>query len=117
VLGALPPGCYERVVAALDAAGLLLFDRFRMTPGVASAEVGKAYRHLFDTLPAGATFLAVHCNAPGDIETIVPPRAHWRTDEYRLFGSGQPFEWMAATGIRPVGMRAVRELWRAVLAA
>jgi hypothetical protein len=116
-LGALPPGGYAPVVAALDAAGLPLFDRFLMTPGVASAEVEAAYRHLVDTLPAGATFLAVHCNAPGDIETIVPPRAHWRTDEYRLFGSRQPREWMAAAGIRPVGMRAVRELWRAALAA
>ncbi len=114
-LGDLPPGTYEPVVAALDAAGLPLFDRFRMTPGVPSDEVEATYRRLVETLPGGATFLAVHCNAPGDIEAIVPPRAHWRTDEYRLFGSGRPVEWMAAAGIRGIGMRAVRDLWRAAL--
>ncbi len=114
-LGELPPGSYEPAFAALDAGALPLFDRFRMTPGFASDEVETGYRHLIDSLPAGATFLAVHCNAPGDIESIVPPRAHWRTDEYRLFGSGRPREWMAAAGIRAVGMRAVRELWRAAL--
>ncbi|MBK7794161.1 MAG: polysaccharide deacetylase family protein [Betaproteobacteria bacterium] len=116
-MGAIPPGIHEAVVAALDAAGLPVIDRFRMTPGVPSADVDAQYRAMIDTLPPGVTFFAVHCNAPGDIETIVPPRAHWRTDEYRLFGSGRPARWIADAGIRAVGMRAVRELWRSALAA
>ncbi|MBK9702670.1 MAG: polysaccharide deacetylase family protein [Betaproteobacteria bacterium] len=116
-MGEIPPGIHEAVVAALDAAGLPVIDRFRMTPGVPSAEVDAQYRAMIDTLPPGVTFFAVHCNAPGDIETIVPPRAHWRTDEYRLFDSGRPARWIADAGIRAVGMRAVRELWRSALAA
>ena len=116
-MGEIPPGIHEAVVAALDAAGLPVIDRFRMTPGVPSADVDAQYRTMIDTLPPGVTFFAVHCNAPGDIETIVPPRAHWRTDEYRLFGSGRPARWIADAGIRAVGMRAVRELWRSALAA
>ena len=114
-MGEVPEGCYAPVIAGLEAAGLPLFDRFRMTPGVPSDEVVARYRSLIDGLPGGATFLAVHCNAPGDIEAIVPPRAHWRTDEYRLFGSGQPRRWMAEAGIRAIGMREVRDLWRAAL--
>ncbi|MBK7593584.1 MAG: polysaccharide deacetylase family protein [Betaproteobacteria bacterium] len=116
-MGEIPPGIHEAVVAALDAAGLPVIDRFRMTPGVPSADVDAQYRTMIDTLPPGVTFFAVHCNAPGDIETIVPPRAHWRTDEYRLFGSGRPARWIADAGIRAVGMRAVRELWRSALPA
>ena len=116
-MGEIPPGIHEAVVAALDAAGLPVIDRFRMTPGVPSADVDAQYRTMIDTLPPGVTFFAVHCNAPGDIETIVPPRAHWRTDEYRLFDSGRPARWIADAGIRAVGMRAVRELWRSALAA
>ncbi|MEP7083591.1 MAG: hypothetical protein ABI854_02550, partial [Betaproteobacteria bacterium] len=94
-----------------------VFDRFRMSPWVASEQVESKYKDMIDTLPAGATFFGIHCNAPGDIEAIVPPRAHFRTDEYRLFGSGGPMRWAAAAGIRTIGMREVRELWRAARAS
>jgi predicted glycoside hydrolase/deacetylase ChbG (UPF0249 family) len=113
-MGDVPAGFYEPIVAGLDAAGLPVFDRFRMTPGVPSAEVDAKYRTMIETLPPGATFFAVHCNAPGDIEAIVPPRAHWRTDEYRLFGSGRPARWIEDAGIRATGMRDIRDRWRAV---
>ena len=82
---------------------------FRMTPGVASDEVERVYRELLTTVPAGTTYVALHCNAPGDIETIVPPRAHWRTDEYRLFASGKPRRWLAEAGIEAIGMRPFLE--------
>ncbi|MFS8085003.1 MAG: polysaccharide deacetylase family protein, partial [Acidobacteriota bacterium] len=111
-LGEIPASFYETRIAEIDAAGLPVFDRFRMSPWVPSAEVDATYRMMIDTLPPGATFFALHCNAPGDIETIVPPRAHFRTDEYRLFGSGAPMCWIAAAGIRTIGMREVRDLWR-----
>lgn len=113
-MGDVPTGLYEPIVAGLDAAGLPVFDRFRMTPGVPSAEVDARYRTMIDTLPPGATFFAVHCNAPGEIEAIVPPRAHWRTDEYRLFGSGRPARWIEDAGIRTTGMRDIRARWRTV---
>lgn len=111
-MGEIHASRYEPIIAALDAAGLPVFDRFRMTPGVPSAEVNAKYRSLIDTLPRGATFFGIHCNAPGDIEHIVPDRAHWRTDEYQLFGSGAPMRWMADAGIRAIGLREVRDLWR-----
>jgi hypothetical protein len=112
-MGETPPALYADAVLELEAAGLPLFDRFAMTPGVPSDEAEAAYRSIIEALPASATFFALHCNAPGDIETIVPPRAHWRTDEYRLFGSGLPNRWLEQSGIRVIGMREVRELWRA----
>lgn len=116
-MGDTPAGLYADAVQALQAAGLPLFDRFAMTPGVASADAEATYRTLIEGLAPGATFFALHANAPGDIETIVPPRAHWRTDEYRLFGSGAPLRWVREAGIRLVGMREVRDLWRAALPA
>jgi hypothetical protein len=111
-MGEIPDGTHQSAVDRLDAAGLPLFDRFRMTPGVPSADAPATYRTMIDTLAPGATFFALHCNAPGDIEAIVPPRAHWRTDEYCLFGSGAPARWMQEAGIRAIGMREVRDLWR-----
>ena len=114
-MGEIVPGIHERIVAQLDNRGLPVFDYFRMTPEPAGPELESTYRTIIETLPTGTTFFALHCNAPGDIEAIVPPRAHWRTDEYRLFGSGSPLRWMAEAGIRAIGMREIRDLWRAAI--
>ncbi|HEX2886849.1 polysaccharide deacetylase family protein [Vineibacter terrae] len=97
----------------LDAAGRPVVDTFRMTPGVPSSEVDAAYRSLLTELPPGLTYVALHCNAPGDIEAIVPPRAHWRTDEHHLFGGGRPRRWMEEAGIAAVGFRTIRDRHRA----
>jgi predicted glycoside hydrolase/deacetylase ChbG (UPF0249 family) len=102
----------DAAVARLDAGHMPLVDDFRMTPGVPHAESDAAYHSLVSGLPAGLTFLALHPNAPGDIEAIVPPRAHFRTDEYRLLRSGAVSEAVAAGGIQAIGMRALRDLWR-----
>jgi len=89
-----------------------VFDRFRMTPWVALPEAEAKYRDMIESLPPGATFFGLHCNTPGDIEAIVPARAHFRTDEYKLFKSGAPMRWARAAGIKAIGMREVRMLYR-----
>jgi chitin disaccharide deacetylase len=121
-LGVLRVGDLDRAPLAaafqrFENAGLPVVDSFRMTPGVESGEVETAYRRLLTDLPPGLAYVALHCNAPGDIETIVPPRAHWRTDEYRLFSSGAPIEWLAAANVSTVGYRAIRNRHRARTAA
>jgi hypothetical protein len=88
-------------------------DEFRMTPGVPSAEAEDAYTRLVATIEPGVTFLALHCNAPGEIEAIVPERAHWRTDEYRLFRGDRFARLAAEEGIVLIGMRDVRDSLRA----
>lgn len=92
--------------------GMPIVDEFRMTPGVASAESDAAYRTMIGTVNAGLTFLSVHPNAPGDIETIVPPRAHWRTDEYRIFSGAAFREWLAGQDLQLLGFRPLREVMR-----
>lgn len=101
--------------AQATAAGSPVVERFRMTPGVPSSEVEPAYRKLLTGDGPGLTYVAIHASAPGDIETIVPPvppRAHWRTDEYALFGSDVPKQWMAEAGITTIGYRQVRDVHR-----
>lgn len=96
----------------LEKRGMPLVDDFRMTPGVASEDSAAAYRELIETLPDGLTFVALHPNMSGDIETIVPPRAHYRTDEVRLLGSGAIAGWLEENGIGTIGMRPLRDLYR-----
>jgi predicted glycoside hydrolase/deacetylase ChbG (UPF0249 family) len=108
---------WREAAARLEAEGMPLVDDFRMTPGVPTEESDAAYRELAEELPDGITFVAVHPNAPGDIETIIPPRAHFRTDEYRIFGNGRMGEWLAAANVRTIGMRPLLEAYREALAA
>lgn len=103
---------WDEATVRLDGEGVPLVDDFRMTPGVAHVESEAAYRSLVADLPEGLTFLALHPNSPGDIEMIVPPRAHFRTDENRLLGNGHIAEWLETEGIQTLGMRALRELYR-----
>jgi hypothetical protein len=111
-MGDVDQALYPPIVSKLDAANQPVFERFRMTPGVPSEQVEAKYREMIESLSAGVTYFAIHANAPGDIESIVPPRAHWRTDEYRLFGSGAPVGWATGAGIRLTGMREAREIVR-----
>lgn len=115
-LGPVDFAIYASAVAEIEKAGAPIIDHFRMTPGVTSVEAPAVYRSLLATLPSGLTFVALHCNASGDIETIVPPRAHWRTDEHRLFASGEPQRWTAEMGIVRLGYRRLRDLYRSALA-
>ena len=108
----IPPGPMRAAAQRAESHGMPLVDEFRMTPGVPSAESDAAYRTMIGTVPAGLTFLSVHPNAPGDIETIVPPRAHWRTDEYRIFSSAAFREWLDGQDLEVIGFRPLRELLR-----
>jgi len=99
-------------LARLDAAGWPLVDHFRMTPGAAPQESDQAYRELIADLPQGLTLVAVHPNTRGDIEAIIPQRAHFRTEEYRLFRDAKFKEYIAAQNIQSLGFRPIRELLR-----
>jgi hypothetical protein len=103
---------YAPLFARLEAEGWPLVDHFRMTPGVPSAQSDRAYRDLVATLPSGLTMVALHPNASGEIETIVPAKAHFRTDEYRLLGDRAFRDFVAEEGIRTVGFRSLRSLLR-----
>jgi predicted glycoside hydrolase/deacetylase ChbG (UPF0249 family) len=111
-MGETPPDLYAQRVARLDLERQPVFDRFRMTPWVEASRAEGTYREMIQSLPAGATFFGLHCNKPGDIEAIVPPRAHFRTEEYALFKSGAPVRWAREAGIQLTGMREVRDLLR-----
>ncbi len=100
----------RRAVADLEARGVPLIDDFRLTPGVSSEESDATYRGLAASLPPGLTFIALHPNAPGDIEAIVPPRAHFRTDEYRILSAGHFTAWLAENGVHTIGCRRLRDL-------
>jgi predicted glycoside hydrolase/deacetylase ChbG (UPF0249 family) len=104
---------YAAAVARLDAAGLPVIDHFRGTLPVEADVVEARYRETIEGLQPGITHFALHATTPGEIETISPQHAGWRTREYALFASGAINDWLAANGITAVGYRDIQHLWRA----
>lgn len=80
-----------------------------------------AYAALVTPALAGITYVALHPNGVEDIADIQRhhprARAHWRTDEVRLFGSLHCDAAIAAAGVRRMGMRPPRDLHRRRFAA
>src|SRR5437868_1681959 len=104
---------YAAAVARLDAAGLPVIDHFRGTLPVEADAVEARYRETIEGLQPGITHFALHATTPGEIETISPQHAGWRTREYALLASGAINKWLAANGITAVGYRDIQHLWRA----
>lgn len=105
---------------AVEARGMPLVDWFRITPAYHTDENGEARMELYESilhdLPPGVTYFSLHPNAPGDIETIVPERAYWRTFEYRYFQSERLRTFLTAEQIISIGYRTIRNAMRANLA-
>jgi predicted glycoside hydrolase/deacetylase ChbG (UPF0249 family) len=99
-------------LARLEADGWPLVDHFRMTPGVPAQESDSAYRELIAGLPEGLTVVAVHPNISGDIEVIIPEKARFRTEEYRLFRDAEFKAFIASQNIHTIGFRPIRNLLR-----
>ena len=102
--------------ASVEAQGMPLVDWFRITPGYHLADRADdratLYEDLLANLLPGVTYFSLHPNAPGDIETIVPELAYWRTFEYDYFRSARLRTFLAAEKITPIGYRAIREVMR-----
>ncbi|MEE8272194.1 MAG: polysaccharide deacetylase family protein [Alphaproteobacteria bacterium] len=103
---------YVEALGRLSDHGMPAVDYFCMTPGVPTEDCETAYMSLVRAAPPGLTFMALHCNAPGDIEAIVPDHCHWRIDEYDLFRRPDFLDWIDAQEIELIGFRPIRDLWR-----
>jgi hypothetical protein len=113
------PALAPSLLAAAEAAGAAgepVFDLFFETPWDRTGEAGPVYRDAFAMAPEGLSFFAFHFNAPGD-EAVAPQPAHFRTDEYALFGSGRIEPMLAELGVTLIGMRELRDRRRALRAA
>ena len=92
--------------------GWPLVDHFRMSPWVPQEDTDRTYRELIAGLPPGLTMIALHPTQSGEIESIVPAKAHFRTEEYRLLKDPNFQNFVASQGIRPIGFRPLRDLLR-----
>lgn len=114
-LGPFDQGAYAEIRRELEAAGNPIVDAVVETiwtraPGVSPRP---SYEAFLRALPDGLSFLALHVNAPGEIEAIDPGRSHIRTDELALFRDPSFLALFDELGLERVGMRGFRDAMRA----
>jgi predicted glycoside hydrolase/deacetylase ChbG (UPF0249 family) len=117
-LPGVPGSAFAPGVAAARAAGFEIFDAaIQTTWGRPKGEPAEpAYRALIEGVGPGLTFFCLHFNAPGELELIEPDSAHVRSEEYALFRSGAFRAWLTEQDLEVIGMRPLREAFRARLA-
>ncbi len=103
---------YAPFVRTASDAGQPLFDAAFETQWDRTDPAAEVYHAMFDAVPAGLTFLALHPNAPGELEVIEPESAHIRTDEYELFRGDDFRAWLDAQALERIGMRELRDEYR-----
>jgi chitin disaccharide deacetylase len=108
---------YDGIVAKARASSDPIFDLVIESPWGRKTDAETAYRAMFADVPEGLTYLSLHFNTPGDFEIIEPDFAHIRTEEYAFFKSGKLAGLLARHSINVIGMREVRERFRALRTA
>ncbi len=111
-LGHPPLTMYHDAIEEMERLGWPLVDHFRMTPGVPSEKARSAYYEMLGSLPSGLTLVALHPTRSGEIESIVPAKAHYRTDEYHLLKEPEFLEFMHNQMITTIGFRKLRDWLR-----
>ncbi|MQT15221.1 ChbG/HpnK family deacetylase [Segnochrobactrum spirostomi] len=95
-LGAVDPAFYARTAAGFAATGGVPVDRVLETPWHREAPAATRYAAFFSAIGPGVTFLALHANAPGEIEAIEPATAAIRTEEYDFLRGIESAAWFEA---------------------
>lgn len=111
------PGDWATRIAQMEANGHPIFDHILMTPSHhpqgRNADRAELYEAMLHDLPLGSlTFFSLHPNASGEIESIVPDRAYWRTFEHEYFRSNRLREFLEQEQIVPIGFRELRRVMR-----
>jgi chitin disaccharide deacetylase len=102
---------YDRVRDAASRRGNPIVAVQVETPWSHPDGVETVYHRLFADLPEGTSWLALHFNAPGEIEDI-DGEARFRTTEYEFFRSGRASKMMKEFGLSGVGVREWRDNMR-----
>jgi predicted glycoside hydrolase/deacetylase ChbG (UPF0249 family) len=103
---------YGEWLGKLESEGRPLVDHFRMSPWAPKEDTDRVYREMAAGLPAGLTMVALHPTQTGEIESIVPAKAHFRTEEYRLLKDPDFKNFVTLQGIHLIGFRPLRDLMR-----
>lgn len=95
-LAGVDPAFYREMAERFSAGGGIPADRVLETPWHREVPPAERYEALFATVGSGVTFMALHANAPGEIEAIEPATAAIRTEEFAFLSGGESAAWFAS---------------------
>ena len=103
-------------VDAARSAGMAIFDRVLETDFRRVRGTPPDYESLLTTCGDPLVYCAFHpcTSSPGEIEVIEPGAHHVRVDEHELFRTDEWVGWLDAQPFERIGMRQLRNEWRAV---
>jgi hypothetical protein len=94
-IGPLDAAFYGEMARDLASTGNILVDQVLETPWNLDGSAESRYRAMFSKVAgAGLTFVALHANAPGEIEHIEPDSAMIRIGEYDLLRRPGRMDWL-----------------------
>jgi predicted glycoside hydrolase/deacetylase ChbG (UPF0249 family) len=112
-LSGLAENAFAATAARARSVGFEIFARIAETDWTRTGPADAAARAMIEGLPQGLSFLALHTTRPGEIALIDPATHHIRTDEYEVYRDPEFARWLKTTGITPLGMRELCDIWRA----
>ena len=98
--------------AQMEQMGMPVVDCVIGSLTVPNPDRDATYRTVLAALPPGLTYISLHPNTAGDIETIVPDNGHVRVEEYALLQDAGFKAFVAEQGIHIIGYRPLRDLMR-----
>ncbi len=106
---------FAEFVALARSAGMPVFDRVLETDFRRSRGAAVDYATMLTGVVDDLVYCAFHpCRpGPGEVERIDHEWWHVRTDEYGLFRTPGWAAWLREQQFEPVGMRSLRDTWRA----
>jgi hypothetical protein len=104
---------YRQHAALGRAVGYRMFDRIIETPWKPTEPPALTYRQLISEIRPGYTFMALHFTQPGEIEHIDLHASNIRVSEYELFRSPDFKDWLDTEQLQVIGMKPLRDEFRA----
>ncbi len=105
-------GLHARIGRDLERDGFRLVDEIRETSWDLARPAAERHDALFEALGPGFTVLALHPNAPGEVEAIEPDTAAIRIAEYEMLAGPDGARRLEGLPDRRTGLRALREALR-----
>jgi len=101
----------HKVVDLEKSKKFFIIDYFAMSPFGDKNKNHQLIKNIIKDIKPGFTYLALHCNKPGEIEFIDPEQSHVRTEEYNLAKDKEFINWIKSIdNLHLLSMRKIHSL-------
>ena len=101
----------KKVINLENSKNFFIIDYFAMSPFARKNQNAKLIKNIIKNLKPGFTYLALHCNKPGDIESIDLDQCYVRIEEYNLAKDKEFIKWIKSIeNLHLLSMKKIRSL-------